>query len=164
MNKNMNIIEVYYRRVLDVFVKEYSSQLQTAPKGHCMKVVGLPLAILEKLYDLLTPYKGGLDIYILSETEEGCRYISATKLIELRNDLSRSILVLIPVNVSTAAEDSYGNTFQELSVSHLSDVLLSDLIKEAATSSFADVILQIIAYACNNASNKSDYNNNHQNY
>lgn len=154
MNKSMNIIEVYYRRVLDVFVKEYSLQLQTAPKGHCMKVIGLPLAILEKLYDLLTPYKGELDIYILSETEEGSRYISATKLIELRNDLNRSILVLIPVNVSTAAEDSYGNTFQELSVSHLSDILLSDLLKEAAASSFADVILQIIAYACNNASNK----------
>ena len=118
----MDTTQLYYDRILDTFIEEYQNQLLNVKEGHCMKVVGLPFDVLENLYDKLQDLHTPIQIYILSDELEGSKYISATKLIELRNDLSLSILVLIPVNVSTAAEDSYGNaTFKELSIAHLHD-------------------------------------------
>ena len=90
----MNTTQLYYSRILDTFIEEYKDQLTQIKEGHCMKVVGLPLDVLENLYDRLKALDLSLLVYILSETNEGDRYISATKLIELRNDLSLSILVL----------------------------------------------------------------------
>lgn len=140
----MNTTQLYYSRILDIFIEEYRDQLTQIKEGHCMKVVGLPLDVLENLYDRLKALDLSLQIFILSEANEGDRYISATKLIELRNDLSLSILVLIPVNVSTAAEDSYGNaTFKELSIAHLNQRLLGKLMAEVQNN---DIIHEILGF------------------
>lgn len=140
----MNTTQLYYTRILDTFIEEYKDQLTQVKEGHCMKVVGLPLDVLENLYDRLKALELSLQVFILSETNEGERYISATKLIELRNDLSLSILVLIPVNVSTAAEDSYGNaTFKELSIAHLNQRLLNKLMTEVQNN---DIIREILGF------------------
>ena len=140
----MNTTQLYYTRILDTFIEEYEDQLTQVKDGHCMKVVGLPLDVLENLYDQLKSLNLSLQVFILSEGNEGDRYISATKLIELRNDLSLSILVLIPVNVSTAAEDSYGNaTFKELSIAHLNQRLLNKLMSEVQNN---DIIREILAF------------------
>ncbi|MCM1177657.1 MAG: ATP-binding protein [Bacteroides sp.] len=140
----MNNTQLYYSRIIETFVEEYRDQLMYVKEGHCMKVVGLPFDVLENLYDELRALGSNLRIFILSEDKEGSRYISATKLIELRNDLTQSILVLIPVNVSTAAEDSYGNaTFKELSIAHLNDKLLYKLMKEVETN---ETVKQILTY------------------
>lgn len=140
----MNTTQLYYARILDTFIEEYEDQLTQVKEGHCMKVVGLPLDVLESLYDRLKELNLSLQIFILSENNIGDRYISATKLIELRNDLTLSILVLIPVNVSTAAEDSYGNaTFKELSIAHLNQRLLNKLMSEVQNN---DVIREIIGF------------------
>lgn len=141
----MNTTQLYYTRILDTFVEEYKVQLEAARDGHCMKVIGLPLDVLENLYDRLIGINPNLKVFILEDDKEGDRYISATKLIELRNDLSLSILVLIPVNVSTAAEDSYGNaTFKELSIAHLNDRLLGKLMEEVKNDDILSEILQFI--------------------
>ena len=140
----MNTTQLYYTRILDTFIEEYEDQLTQVKEGHCMKVVGLPLDVLENLYDRLKALNLSLQVFILSESNEGDRYISATKLIELRNDLSLSILVLIPVNVSTAAEDSYGNaTFKELSIAHLNQRLLNKLMSEVQNN---DIIREILGF------------------
>lgn len=140
----MNNTQLYYKRIIETFVEEYKDQLMNVKEGHCMKVVGLPFDVLENLYDELRMLGSSLRIFILSDDKEGSRYISATKLIELRNDLTQSILVLIPVNVSTAAEDSYGNaTFKELSIAHLNDRLLYKLMKEVETN---EAVKQILTY------------------
>ena len=140
----MNTTQLYYTRILDTFIEEYEDQLTQVKEGHCMKVVGLPLDVLENLYDRLKALNLSLQVFILSDSNEGDRYISATKLIELRNDLSLSILVLIPVNVSTAAEDSYGNaTFKELSIAHLNQRLLNKLMSEVQNN---DIIREILGF------------------
>lgn len=140
----MNTTQLYYTRILDTFIEEYEDQLTQVKEGHCMKVVGLPLDVLENLYDRLKALNLSLQVFILSEGNEGDRYISATKLIELRNDVSLSILVLIPVNVSTAAEDSYGNaTFKELSIAHLNQRLLNKLMSEVQSN---DIIREILGF------------------
>ena len=49
----MNTTQLYYSRILDTFIEEYKDQLTQIKEGHCMKVVGLPLDVLENLYDRL---------------------------------------------------------------------------------------------------------------
>ncbi|MDD3138065.1 MAG: hypothetical protein PHX08_03720 [Lachnospiraceae bacterium] len=85
-----------------------------------MKITGLALKELRVLLPLLRPFNPNIAAYILSETEKGDDFIHATKLIELRNDPSKAVLILVPSNSRTSAEDSYGDaTFQNLSVAEL---------------------------------------------
>ena len=115
----MDLIKAYYDHILDIFIDVYGDTIKFASPGHCMKVTSLSLDVLRDLYTRLSKIETKTQIYILTEDEEltGKEYITPTKLIELRNDLTFPILVLIPVNSFTSAEDSYGNaTFRELSI------------------------------------------------
>ena len=148
----MNIINVYYDRILDIFIEEYGNIIVYAQPGHCMKVTGFSLEVLRDLYKRLCLLKTDTKFFILSEDPEhtGYEYITPTKLIELRNDLTISILVLIPVNSSTSAEDSYGNaTFQELSISGFNRILYGKLLNEMASHSAVRTILTYAENALN---------------
>ena len=126
----MDIISAYYDHILDIFMEVYGRTIKEASPGHCMKVTGLSLDVLEDLYGRLKNLESKTQIYILTENEDlsDKKYISPTKLIELRNDLTIPILVLIPVNSFTSAEDSYGNaTFRELSINDFDARLLHKL-------------------------------------
>ena len=115
----MDIIKAYYDHILDIFMEVYGDTIKAAAPGNCMKVTGLSMEVLRDLYARLCLLDTKTQIFILTEDEEqtGHEYITPTKLIELRNDLTIPILVLIPVNSFTSAEDSYGNaTFRELSI------------------------------------------------
>ena len=108
----------------------YGKSIESAQPGNCMKVTSLSLDILRDLYARLSLLNTETLFYILTEDPDmtGVEYITPTKLIELRNDLTKSILVLIPVNSSTSAEDSYGNaTFRELSISDFDEILYKKL-------------------------------------
>jgi len=129
----MNIIKAYYDHILNIFIDVYGESISTAQPGNCMKVTGFSLEILQELYGRLKKLETDTQVYILTEDSDltGNQYITPTKLIELRNDLSISILVLIPVNSSTSAEDSYGNaTFRELSVSDFDERLFKKLYEQ----------------------------------
>ena len=126
----MDLIKAYYDHILDIFMVVYGNTIKSASPGHCMKVTGLSLDVLRDLYSRLKNLETNTQIYILTEDEElsDPEYISPTKLIELRNDLTIPILVLIPVNSFTSAEDSYGNaTFRELSINDFDNRLLVKL-------------------------------------
>lgn len=115
-----DIRSIYYSKFLSLVVSQYESQIKGAKPGHCMKIEGLPLSEMQKLIRLIRPLNPELLLYILSDRLTGEDYIHATKLIELRNNPEKPLLVLIPANSSTSAEDSYGDaTFQNLSVSEL---------------------------------------------
>jgi hypothetical protein len=87
-----------------------------------------------------------LELYILSENQTGDRYITPTKLIELRNDLNITLLVLIPVNSRTSAEDSYGDaTFKELSIQPI-DRRVLDGISSDIPKQFKPIIDELFAY------------------
>ena len=131
----MNIIKAYYDHILDIFMEVYGESIQTAQPGNCMKVTGFSMDVLRDLYGRLCLLDTKTQFYILTEDEDltGHEYITPTKLIELRNDLTISILVLIPVNSFTSAEDSYGNaTFRDLSISDFDERLFSKLEKQLA--------------------------------
>lgn len=140
----MNIINAYYDRILDIFIEVYGNNIENAKPGHCMKVTGFSIEVLRDLYSRLGHLNTKTQFFILSEDSEhtGNEYITPTKLIELRNDLTISILVLIPVNSSTSAEDSYGNaTFQELSITEFDRILFDKLHDEVASHSAVKTIL-----------------------
>lgn len=110
----------YYERFLQFFVDVYADQFKHVKRGHCMKITGLAMRELRTLLSLLRSLNKEMSIYILSENDNGDEFIHASKLIELRNDPNKSVLILVPSNSRTSAEDSYGDaTFQNISVSDL---------------------------------------------
>lgn len=126
-----NIKTLYYERLIQHVVESYSAKLKAAKPGHCMKITGLALKELRVLLPLLRPLNNEMEVFILSENEKGDDFIHATKLIELRNNPDKSVLILVPSNSRTSAEDSYGDaTFQNLSVAELQDSFIGKLIHE----------------------------------
>jgi DNA phosphorothioation-dependent restriction protein DptH len=126
-----NIKTLYYERFIQHIVESYSDKLKAAKPGHCMKITGLAMKELRVLLPLLRPINADMEVYILSEDEKGDEFIHATKLIELRNDPEKAVLILVPSNSRTSAEDSYGDaTFQNLSAADLQDSFVWKLIDE----------------------------------
>ena len=116
----MNLTPLYYEKFLTFIVDNYRDDLKQAKPGHCMKITGLAMKELNQLLPLLRPINKDMQMFILSDLESGPEYIHATKLIELRNNNKSPLLVLIPANSRTSAEDSYGDaTFQDLAVNNL---------------------------------------------
>lgn len=122
---------LYYEKFLPFLVESYAKTIKAAKPGHCMKVTGLAMSELKTLIPMLRTVNPEISIFILSEEETGPDFIRASKLIEMRNDPEATILVLIPANSRTSAEDSYGDaTFQNLSAAELKVVFLHYLISE----------------------------------
>jgi len=142
----MKIADLYYQKFLSLFIDHYRNDLINDHAGHCMKITGLTLDKLKQLYPLICQIDSPVKTYILSDTESGEEYISATKLIEYRNDLSISLLVLIPVNSRTSAEDSYGDaTFMELSIAPIEKKLYDQLI-DSIPSIHSYIVHDILNY------------------
>lgn len=113
----MNSTALYYDKFLEVFIDYYRQTIKQAKPGHCMKVTGFAMKELKRLISPLRSINPDARVFILSDEDSGADFIHATKLIEYRNDGSKPLLVLIPVNSRTSAEDSYGDaTFKELAL------------------------------------------------
>src|SRR5690606_33089923 len=113
---------------IELIVDIYKNEFENAKPGHCMKITGLGNEQLLSLWKVLTNHFANLYAYIVDKTQKGDCYISATKLIELRNQQKKPLLILVPSNSRTAAEDSYGNaTFKEISLEHIEPLLVSRL-------------------------------------
>ncbi|MCC8175613.1 MAG: ATP-binding protein [Bacteroidales bacterium] len=113
----MDITSLYYDNFLSVYIDYYRQTIKQATAGHCMKVTGFALGELQRLVAPFRAINPEARVYILSDDTIGPDFIHATKLIELRNDSSQPLLVLIPVNSRTSAEDSYGDaTFKDLAI------------------------------------------------
>src|SRR5690606_15045237 len=129
-------VSTYYKRIIDLILELYHGDLSKAIPGHCMKITGLGLAELEYLWEIIHAKYSNINTFIVSDdSAPDERFITATKLIELRNKQSAPLLVLIPSNSRTSAEDSYGNaTFKEISLegieAKLKDVLLNNIPHE----------------------------------
>ena len=124
------MINTYYNRIIKLILDIHNKDLMNAQPGHCMKITGLGLSELESLWSEIRNRYPLIDTYIVSENnKESEKFISATKLVELRNNQNAPLLVLIPSNSRTAAEDSYGNaTFKEISLDGIEDKLKTQLI------------------------------------
>jgi hypothetical protein len=123
------MINTYFQYIINIIIDKYSHEFKGALPGHCMKITGLAIEQLKVLLDKVRIHSPDLKTYILSDKDFGPDFISATKLIELRNEESSALLILIPSNSHTAAEDSYGNaTFKDINLSGIENLLLDKLI------------------------------------
>ena len=126
-----NIKSLYFEQFLQHVIESYRKTIMQAKPGHCMKITGLAMKELRSLLPLLRTINDVVKVFILSETEKGDEYIHATKLIELRNNPNYAVLILVPSNSRTSAEDSYGDaTFQNLSTIDLQGSFLYKLIED----------------------------------
>ncbi|WP_213087048.1 methylation-associated defense system ATP-binding protein MAD8 [Chitinophaga agrisoli] len=123
-------INTYYKRIIDLILELYHDDLSKAIPGHCMKITGLGLHELEFLWELIRSKYSNINTFIIGEQSTADeRFITATKLIELRNKQDAPLLVLVPSNSRTSAEDSYGNaTFKEISLEGIEQRLREQLI------------------------------------
>ena len=141
-------VNKYYQKIIELILELYNEDLQKAIPGHCMKITGLGQNELEFLWEELTEKYPKIDTYIVkNEQDDNQRYISPTKLIELRNKQQAPLLVLIPSNSRTAAEDSYGNaTFKEISLEGIEQDLKASLIRSIPEEYDAIIQNEILGY------------------
>ncbi len=152
-------INIYYQKIINLILELHRADFENASAGHCMKITGLGALELEHLWDLIRKEHLHLDLHIVSENEKSdTRYISATKLIELRNKQDKPLLILIPSNSRTAAEDSYGNaTFKEISLEGIESELVDTLTSEIPDDIYDVISTDIIGYLDPSNSEIIDY-------
>lgn len=152
-----NFKEIYYSKIVELITKIHQDELKNAKPGHCMKITGLGEEQLFILWKELKENFSNIDVFIINEKEENDTYISATKLIELRNNQDKPLLILIPANNRTAAEDSYGNaTFKEIALDNIENELLKSLLNEVP-SEFKNVIRALEDIVKPSKNNKFNY-------
>lgn len=143
----MKHIDLYNQKIIQAIIQEYQPIFENATPGHCMKIVGLAEDILENLLRAIRSDFKTIKTFVISNDKTNDIYISPTKLIEYRNNNSEAILVLIPANNRTAAEDSYGNTtFQELTLTKIENTIYNNLLDEVPAEQKL-LIKNIISYA-----------------
>ena len=138
-------VNTYYQKIIALVLDLYHAEFSNALAGHCMKITGLGASELDYLWQIMTTQYPHIDSYIIVESNVSSdKYISATKLIELRNRQEKPLFVLIPSNSRTAAEDSYGNaTFKEISLEGL-EAQLSARLQAAVPDAFKKVVQEDI--------------------
>jgi DNA phosphorothioation-dependent restriction protein DptH len=156
----MPTTNTYYKKLIDLVIELYDTDFSNAVPGHCMKITGFGSNELDYLWDLVHTKYPGIETFIIAKESISQKHISATKLIEMRNQQGKPLLVLIPSNSRTAAEDSYGNaTFKEISLDGIEFKLNEKLINEIPTE-YQRTIQDIFNYLTNEniaISNKVSY-------
>lgn len=147
-NQMTTQINTYYQRIISLILELHHEDLSKVIPGHCMKITGLGLNELEFLWEMIHKKYVNINTFIINDctvTDE--KFITATKLIELRNKQDAPILILIPSNSRTSAEDSYGNaTFKEISLEGIELKLRDQLINDIPTEYAAILKYEILGY------------------
>ena len=141
-------LKTYYEKIIQLLLENNRKVLSEAAAGHCLKITGLGLNDLIYLWEILNKEFKNLDSFIIGEDiTQPEKFITPTKLIELRNQQQKPLLILIPSNTRTAAEDSYGNaTFKEIGLDGIEDKLLA-LLKDSIPTEYDNIIKnEILAY------------------
>jgi DNA phosphorothioation-dependent restriction protein DptH len=105
--------------------------LDAAGPGQRLRVTTLPVPVMERLCEALQD-RASYRAFVLAKDPAGIAWrASSTKLIELRNVLPEPLLVFIPPDLRTAAEDSLDiATFTELALRNVTDDLRAVLLEQ----------------------------------
>ena len=119
-------------QVLASAVKDLITPILSSSKpGHCLRISSLSEPVMRQVCAELNG--AGLDtdiVYILSPRQkaEASWQISATRLIELRNEEKRALLAFIPPGLKAAAEDSFDvSTFAEIDMGAVPGKIIQNL-------------------------------------
>lgn len=134
--------------------------LQTAKPGHCLRLEGLSLDVLRTTCLALQEKASSTKTVLLSNHPTEEYEVSATKLIELRNlaEGSHSLLVLIPSNLRTAAEDSFDRTtFKQVEVGSLQHLII-EWLEAKIPANYKSYYDRIITFLKENGTSFNLYN------
>lgn len=122
--------EDLYVLLANQLLPQISSALDGAGPGQRLRVTTLPVPVMERLCEALQA-RTSSRAFVLAKDPAGVAWrASSTKLIELRNVLVEPLLVFIPPDLRTAAEDSLDiATFTELALRNVTDDLRASLLE-----------------------------------
>lgn len=135
----VEITETDWRQALEhVMLPRLADLLRAREPGHCMRVGGLDAELAARLTRGLRGAVPDAQVHVLAvRAEDGDdRFISSTKLVELRNPdeqgrLRPPLLVFVPPGTKASAEDSFSvATFEEISLREVHTRLKRNLIKD----------------------------------
>ncbi|MFI9201784.1 hypothetical protein [Streptomyces sp. NPDC053048] len=135
----VEITETDWRQALEhVVLPRLADLLRTREPGHCMRVGGLDAELAVRLTLGLRAAVPDAQVHVLavSTAASDDRFITSTKLVELRNpdeqgQLRPPLLVFVPPGTKASAEDSFSiATFEEISLREVHTRLKRNLLKD----------------------------------
>ena len=98
--------------------------------GHCLQVTDLPAELMAIVCQQLRTDRPECETYVLSPRPEQVWQITSTKLVERRNAGESVIVVFLPPDLHTSAEDSFDvSTFERFPIGNLYHRLRRQLLK-----------------------------------
>lgn len=118
--------------------------LEQAGAGQCLRVTTLPEPVMDRVCDGLQGDARWVARVLVASASNVPWKSTATKIIELRNGLGKPLLVFIPPDLRTAAEDSLDiATFTELSLATVAGELVEALQRKLPEPLRAAVLAEI---------------------
>jgi len=119
-----------------LILADISTILTSRGAGHCIKVTDLPPSLMVDLCQQLKTSNSPCEAYVLGVDKNSDLYITSTKLVERRNVTKSVIIVFIPPDTRTSAEDSFDiSTFESFPIRNLYQRLRSQLFGNIPISS-----------------------------
>ncbi|MGI9067834.1 MAG: ATP-binding protein [Pyrinomonadaceae bacterium] len=133
--------EYLYSFLREQLLPPVRASLEVAESGQRIRITTLPAPVMEELCEALQGDERWVARVLVGSTPNRTWMATATKLIELRNTLTKPLMVFIPPGLRTAAEDSLDiATFRELSLStSVTNELIASLIRNVPSPLVASV-------------------------
>jgi DNA phosphorothioation-dependent restriction protein DptH len=124
--------EYLYKFLREQLLPPVRSSLEIAEGGQRIRITTLPGPVMEDLCEALQGDDRWVARVLVGTTPNRAWMATATKLIELRNTLTKPLMIFIPPGLRTAAEDSLDiATFRELSLStSVTNELIAALVQQ----------------------------------
>jgi len=114
-----------------IILDDLVSVVDARQSGHCMQVTDLPLDLMENTCQELRGARPGCEAYVLSSAPTQPWHITSTKLVERRNAGEAVIVVFLPPDLRTSAEDSFDvSTFERFPIGDLHQRLCERLLAD----------------------------------
>lgn len=117
---NNDLKQILYKYLTEIILDDLQEVIAKRGVGHCIQVTDLPFSLLENTCQELRQKPIRCEAYVLNAKSEKPWQITATKLIERRNSPDSVLVLFIPPELRTTAEDSFGiNTFAHFPINQL---------------------------------------------
>ena len=130
--------------LVHLILADLTSEVDNRQSGHCLQVTDLPADLMESVCQQLLAIRPQSETYVLSRTPTKPWHITSTKLVERRNANQKVIVVFLPPDLRTSAEDSFDiSTFERFPVHNLYERLQEQLLNDLpADTHLEEIILE----------------------
>lgn len=113
-----------------LILADLKTVVDTRQAGHCIQITDLPTELMNIICQQLRVERPACETYVLNPNPEQTWQVTSTKLVERRNAGEAVIVVFLPPDLHTSAEDSFDiSTFERFPISHLYQRLRTQLVR-----------------------------------